>query len=340
MRRVHMFMFVAALALWGACATDRPDGSEEYGGDAVPSVHAVPREGAAFTATLRGLDLKAAYRLPGIQCSASTVIAVVAAGGYPNAMVDQLANRSHNGLSGATFTVMNQNGSTNPALLPGSISTSWEFAHATGIQLASDLCDAAQVIDIQAASAAIADLKAATQRAKLAGAKRVVLTFASTIDQGDAAFISGADYFVGIDVGGAITWPSMSGLVTTVVPTALQPDTSLRGFAETVSLGAAGGCSARSKPSFQTDSVCPSNRTVGDMAAIGDSSTPVEVYYGGAVFLVSGPAVSAGVAAGWFGGDTAATLQRLYIAAPSQFFTLPAPPAFVLHGSPNGTATF
>lgn len=319
MRKVHGYlqylMLAVLFSLFGpGCMEDTPDPSSV----AQPAVTArTPIYGSRIIGNLSGSQLRTAYKITG-HGSSSTKVAVIIGGGYDptRAASDVGAARNAAGLhSGQSLQVVNQSGNTSP--LPNTISQSWELAAAAGLQIALTMADDVTPILVVCDSAAWSDLDLGIKRAKTMGAVRIVMPF-TLADQGDGTtFATGALYFAGTDMGSSLTFPALSAKVVSVAPTTLQADQSQRGYAEAFTSGAAVGCSTRSKPAFQTDSICSSNRTVPDVAAVGDSDTPVVVYYtpaGGSqqAVDVAGPAVSAAVIAGWFALDPGATVDDLY----------------------------
>lgn len=345
MRHVSLTLTLALTGMLGACM-DPPDvaTSEDT---AQPSVVGAPHQGQNLLATLTGANLRSAYKITG-HASSSVKVGVIIAGGYAATRVtaDVSAFRTHNSLhTGTAPQIVNSSGNTSP--LPATISAQWEQAGDAGLAVALALADDVSPILVEAASASWSDLDVAIKRAKTMGATRIVLPFSLGSDPGDGTtFATGALYFAGTDVGASVTFPALSAKVIAVAPTTLQPDMSTRGFSEVALSGSAVGCSTRAKPAFQADSICPSNRTVPDMSAVGDSQTPVQIYYtpsGGsqATLDVSGPGVGAALAAGWIALDPTATVANMY-ANPSNLFDLNTAgfDATTGLGSPNQDATF
>lgn len=318
MRHLQKFVLAAVLApvcmCNPGCVSETPQTDEV----AAPSIDAQPHsKGVGFTAILTGSQLRTAYAIGSNHGSSTLKVGVVIAGGYnlTRAAADVSAFRTANSLhTGQSLAGYNQTGGTT---IPAKLSDAWEQAGAAGLQIALAMADDVTPILVCAQDATWTNLKVAVAQAKTKGATRIVLPFTFASDQGDGTtFASGAMYFAGTDVGANLTFPAMSDKVVSVSPTILQPDGSGRGFGETVGSGAV-GCSTRAKPAFQADSICPSNRTVPDLAAIGDSSTPVEVYYTSdsasqVVIDISGPGVGAALAGGWFSLDGTKTLSGEY----------------------------
>ena len=249
-------------------------------------------------------DLQSAYNLSAAISSlassgARPLVAVVDAYNDPNAASDLATYRSQFNLGPCSvvsgcFTQVSQSGSTTS--LPAN-NTSWSEEISLDLDMVSAICPACHIALVEASSTSIADLGAAVNEAVSLGAVAVSNSYGASEFSGETVDDAYYDHpGVAItasagDGGYGVEYPAASPYVTAVGGTSLVPDSSTRGWSETVWSGTGSGCSAyESAPSWQpTTSLCAS-RTVADVAAVANPSTGVAVYdsYGESGWLVFG----------------------------------------------------
>ncbi len=234
-------------------------------------------------------DLRAAYGIvnngrPG------TIVAIIAAYGYPNAERDLGVYRSTFGLppcatANGCFARYGQSGGPpDDTSGLGANGLFWQMESALDIEMVSAMCGKCRVILVEANTDSYADLGAAVNTAANLGAKVISTSYGGS-EVGTRP--SAADYdhpFVAItassgDSGYGVEFPASSPYVTAVGGTTLRraPDTP-RGWSETTWSGSGSGCSALyPKPRWQRDPLCP-RRMVADVAAVADPRTGVAVY--------------------------------------------------------------
>ncbi|MBV2155353.1 S53 family peptidase [Kitasatospora sp. SUK 42] len=248
-------------------------------------------------------DLQSAYGLPA-NGGAGQTIAIVDAQDDPNAESDLATYRAQYGLPACTtangcFQKIDQNGGSNYP----TPDTGWAGEISLDVDMVSAVAPNAHILLVEASSANMSDLGAAVNQAVAQGAKFVSNSYGGPEDATDTT--SDSQYFnhpgVAItvssgDSGYGTEYPAASQYVTAVGGTSLTPDSSSRGWSESVwgssfgGNGAGSGCSSYDpKPSWQTDSGC-SARTVADVSAVADPATGVAVYqtYGGSGWAVYG----------------------------------------------------
>ncbi|MEU5097802.1 S53 family peptidase [Streptomyces sp. NPDC020996] len=270
---------------------------------------------AADAATPSGYgpsDLQSAYGLTSAAASngSGETIAIVDAYDDPNAEADLAKYRSYYGLSACTtangcFKKVSQTGSTTS--LP-SADSGWAEEISLDLDMASAVCPNCNILLVEAASATMANLGTAVNRAVTLGAKYVSNSYGGSESSSDSSYDSAYFNHPGVaitvsagDSGYGAEYPAASKYVTSVGGTALSTSSSTtRGWTETVwktssTEGTGSGCSSYdAKPSWQTDTGC-TKRTISDVAAVADPATGVSVYD------------SYGITAGWytFGGTSA-----------------------------------
>jgi subtilase family serine protease len=238
----------------------------------------------ATPAGLGPAQLRDAYKVTG-SGSASTIIAIVDAFGYPNAESDLATYRSQFGLSACTtangcFRKVNQAG------VQGSYprtDTGWSQESALDLDMASAMCPNCKLILVEASSASFQDLATAVNTAASLGAHVISNSYGGG-ESGAASFDSFYTH-AGIavtassgDSGFGVEFPASSPHVTAVGGTSLRTAANTRGWTETAWSGAGSGCSTVfAKPSWQTDAGC-ARRTVSDVSAIADPNTGVAVF--------------------------------------------------------------
>lgn len=266
----------------------------------------VPAASASYTSGYRPADLVAAYNLP--SSGGTGIVAVVDAYASPFAQSDLNAYRSQFGLPPAIITQVNQNGDPISSV---SGDVGWGQEEALDLDMVSAACPGCKILYVGANSASFADLGAAVNTAVTKGASVVSNSYGATEFSSETSYAAPYDHpGVAItvssgDSGYGVQFPAALGTVTAVGGTSLSRTSYGRKFTESVWSGAGSGCSAYiAKPSWQTDSGCPTHRTVADVSAVADPNTGVAVYdsygsTGGANWLVFG---GTSVAAPFVGG--------------------------------------
>jgi subtilase family serine protease len=274
----------------------------------------------ATPAGLGPAQLRDAYKITSTG-SASTIIAIVDAFGYPNAESDLATYRSTFGLPPCTtangcFRKVNQTGGTSfPRTDVG-----WSQESALDLDMASAICPSCKLILVEGNSASFADLAAAVNTAASLGAHVISNSYGGS--EAGGASVAAAYNHPGVavtassgDGGFGVEFPAASPSVIAVGGTSLRVAANARGWTETVWSGAGSGCSTVfAKPAWQHDTGC-ANRTVADVSAVADPNTGVAVFgpssrsksaflvFGGtsvsapligAVYAVNGGAVNAG----------------------------------------------
>jgi subtilase family serine protease len=257
-------------------------------------------------------DLRAAYAVTGTG-SATTIVAIVDAYGYPNAESDLAVYRSTYGLPACTtsngcFTKYNQSG------VQGSypkLNTGWAQETALDLDMVSAMCPGCKIILVEASSTSLANLGAAVNTAASKGAHVISNSYGGG-ESGSTTYESSYNHpGVAItassgDSGYGVQFPASSPHVTAAGGTSLVRTSSGRGWAETVWSGAGSGCSAvYAKPTWQTDPSCP-NRMEADVSAVADPNTGVAVYgpssrNGSAWQVYGGTSVAAPLLGGIYG---------------------------------------
>jgi subtilase family serine protease len=266
-------------------------------------------------------DLQSAYKITG---RTHSLVAVVAAYGYPAASYDLEAYRAYYKLPKCTVAnrclkIRNQAGGTNPP----PPNQGWDEEQALDLDMVSAMCPSCGILLVQANSNYTSDLyKSVAEAAKL-GAEVISNSYGGSeytqcqggAEQSDPAFsapghvyvASAGDFGGGMKNCGGPQQPCSLATVICVGGTQLVHAHNARGWAETVwndlalsscsgSCGATGsGCSTVvNKPSWQTDIGCR-KRSETDVSADASVLTPVAVYFRGL--------------GGWtaFGGTSAST---------------------------------
>jgi len=228
-------------------------------------------------------DIQSAYHIP--SGGSGRTVAVVDAGDDPTAEADLAVYRTAFGLPACTtsngcFRKVGQSGSATslPAALAG-----WPQETGIDIQMISAVCAACNILLVEANSADVSDLGAAVDTAVALGANAVSNSYYAPEYNGELTDEThfnhpGTPITVSSgDTGYGTTFPASSRYVTAVGGTTLERG-GARGWSETVWSATGSGCSEYvPKPSWQHDSGC-ANRTVADVAAIGNPQTGVSVY--------------------------------------------------------------
>ncbi|HEY4020627.1 MAG TPA: ricin-type beta-trefoil lectin domain protein [Pseudonocardiaceae bacterium] len=250
-------------------------------------------------------DLQSAYNLPSSTAGSGQTVAVMELADNPNLESDLATYRAQFGLPACTtangcFRKVNQDGQQGN-YPPGD--TGWGTEASLDVDMISAICPKCGIVVVEAG-----DLNAAQNTAVSLGAHYLSNSWGTGDGSGDAG--ADADYnHAGVvdvastgDGGYGVSFPATSKYVVAAGGTSLNRDTSSsRGWSETAWSGSGAGCSSwESKPSWQTDSGCGGNRTVGDVSAVADPGTGVAVYdtYGqGGWFVVGGTSASSPIIA-------------------------------------------
>jgi subtilase family serine protease len=251
-------------------------------------------------------DLMTAYNLPSTGGTGQK-LAVVIANEAPNAEADLAVYRSTFALPPCTtangcLQVVKDDKNVQPDV-------QWSREAATDLDMASAVCPNCSLIFVEAKSSIDNDLAHAVNTAVNLGATVVSLSFTVPEGPGESngmwnhprvAIVAAA----GDNGYGLANWPAASTNAVAVGATSLvaAPSTA-RGWTETAWSGTGSGCSlAAPKPSWQKDIAC-SHRTIADIAAVGDPSTPVAIYdsyQDNGWVQVGGTSVSTPIVAGVF----------------------------------------
>jgi N-acetylneuraminic acid mutarotase len=284
-------------------------------------------------------DLRSAYGLPA-DGGAGATIAVVDAFDNPNAEADLAVYRAQYGLPACTsdngcFRKVDQRGGAGyPASDEG-----WAAEISLDLDMVSAVAPQAHIVLVESDSSLSDDLGTAENTAVSLGAKYVSNSWGGYGDDPadlayDEAYFNHpgvAVVFSSGDNGYGVSYPASSPYVTSVGGTALQRDSSARGWNESVwngittdasgqqHWGAPGsGCSAAEpKPSFQAAVDC-AGRSVADVSAVADPATGVAVYNSfsdGGWNVYGGTSVSAPIIAGVYslaGSPVAGTYPAAY----------------------------
>ncbi|MEV0840384.1 S53 family peptidase [Actinocatenispora sera] len=259
----------ACLALLDTAA----DGTALSGADATP-LH-------PFTAA----DIQSAYQLPSALLGARQTVAIVDAYDDPTAEADLAVYRAANHLPACDadfpcFRKVDQRGGTDyPAPDDG-----WAVEESLDLDMVSAACPNCHILLVEADDPSFDNLGAAVDEAVALGATVVSNSYGGAEFNGEQDYQAHYDHpGVAItvssgDTGFGVQVPAAYPTVTAVGGTTLFQDGSARGWGETAWTGAGSGCSAYlAKPKWQKDRLCH-KRTVADVAAVADPSTPVAVY--------------------------------------------------------------
>jgi hypothetical protein len=271
---------------------------------------AKPFKGLAAAGTLPPgygpADLQSAYSLSA-NGGAGETVAIVDAFDDPNAEADLAVYRQQYGLPACTtadgcFSKVSQRGGTD---LPQP-NAGWSTEISLDLDMVSAIAPNAHILLVEADDTSMDNLGSSVDEAVALGARFVSNSYgthySSTPGSGeDPSETTTLDAYYnhpGVavvassgDSGYGVGYPAASQYVTSVGGTALVRDSSTsRGWSETAWWGAGSGCSQyEPKPAFQQDTGC-ANRTVADVSAVADPSTPVAIYqtYGSGGWNISG----------------------------------------------------
>jgi hypothetical protein len=236
-------------------------------------------------------DLQSAYKLPSKLLGSRETIALVDAYDDPDAAWDVAQYRAANDLpacdqASGCFEKVNQEGQQGDYPTPDS---DWATEESLDVDMASAICPNCHIILVEANSDSIADLGAAVDEAARLGANVISNSYGAAEFYGEPSYCQSYNH-PGIaitasagDSGFSANFPAVCSTVTAVGGTSLYPDTSKRGWGETIWSGdwetaTGGGCSAYiAKPAWQQDTLC-GTRTDADVSAVADPNTPVAIY--------------------------------------------------------------
>ena len=247
-------------------------------------------------------NLQAAYGLQSPTEGMRQTVAVIAAGGDPEAESDLAVYRSQYGLSpcttgdGCLKTVNQTGGATLPPVDTGSTPQI-----ATDLEMVSAVCPNCHILLVEANDAYITDLGTAVNEAVTLGAKIVNVSYGGPEQQTettwDASYFSHPGVAItaaagnGGYTGGALFYPAASPDVIAVGGTTLDKagttgcttgQAGTRGWCETAWAQTTSGCSEfESKPKWQGATKC-AGRADNDLAAVassnGSPSAPIAYY--------------------------------------------------------------
>ena len=287
-------------------------------------------------------ELHSAYKLAAASAGRGRgeTIAVVDAYSDPKAAADLARYRSRYHLGrcmvrDGCLRIVNQAGAAAPLPRPN---WAWAAEESVDLDMVSAICPNCRILLIEARAADFGDLIAAENTAYASGARYISNSWAGGEFTGEASDARFFDHpgtvidFASGDSGYGPAFPADLQYVTSVGGTTLRHARNRRGWAESVwgsrgygAPGTGSGCSAlAAKPSWQrADDRAPAgclNRTMNDVAAVGDPRTGVAVYD-------SYP--SPNWSPGWneFGGTSVATpiITAVYaLAGPPEPRTYPA----------------
>jgi hypothetical protein len=255
--------------------------------------------------------LQSAYNAPSSDHGSGKTIAIVDAYDDPNAETDLTAYRTQFGLPDCTagngcFQKVDQTGGTNYP----TYNSSWSYEIALDTDMVSALCPNCHIMLVEATTSSIANLGAAENEAATLGAD-VISNSWGTPDMGNGATYD-ALYFThpgipmtaaSFDTGDGVSYPAASTNVVAVGGTSLDQttDDGTRNATETAWSGGESGCDAlETKPAWQSDPDC-AGRTVADVSAVADPTTPVWMYEDGTWYKAGGASAAAGIVASFYG---------------------------------------
>jgi len=255
-------------------------------------------------------DLYSAYKVNPTG-EATTIIAIVDAGGYPNAASDLAAYRSEFGLPACTIDngclkIFNQKGEQKNYPPPNG---NWPVEQALDLDMASAMCPNCTIYLIEGNKPSFESLGTAENLAGDFGAHVISNSYCGTESKADRKIAAYYDH-PGVavtaaagDDGYGMCAPADIPTVIAVGGTYLHTDTNKRGWTETVWSGTGSGCSTVfAKPRWQMDSGC-TMRTNNDVAAVASTSSAVAIYYNGAWGEVGGTSVATPLIGGLFGAN-------------------------------------
>ncbi len=263
-------------------------------------------------------DLREAYDLPS-EGGEGITVAITIAFDDPKAEEDLAVYRSHYGLppctsEGGCFKKVNQEGEEANYPEPNA---GWAVETSLDLEMVSATCPQCHILLVEADSNYLEDLGAAVQEAASLEADVISDSWGAA---GEFPEETELDHyfdhpgtpvlFASGDSGYGVEYPAASPDVIAVGGTSLKKDDEgSRGWNEAAWEGAGSGCSAyEEKPTWEHDEDC-AKRTVANVSAVADPSTPVSLYdtFGtegtelepeGKWWLVGGTSVAAPLTAG------------------------------------------
>jgi alpha-tubulin suppressor-like RCC1 family protein len=231
--------------------------------------------------------LQSAYNTPSATNGSGQTVAIVDAYDDPNAEADLSTYRSHYELPSCTtangcFSKVDEHGGTSYPAPDGG----WALEISLDLDMVSAICPNCHILLVEADSNGFSDLAIAEDQAVALGAAVVSNSYGAPEFSSEMGYDThythpGVAITVSSgDSGYGTTWPAASPDVTAVGGTSLNQttDTGVRDATETTWNGSGSGCSwFESKPSWQHDPQC-AMRTVADVSAVADPSTPVWSY--------------------------------------------------------------
>ncbi len=230
-------------------------------------------------------DLRSAYKL-GSDGGEGQTVAIVDAYDDPKAESDLATYRKTYGLSPCTsengcFEKVNQTGESTGY---PSADTGWAVEISLDLDMVSAVCPQCHILLVEANSNEMRDLGPAVEEAAELGASEISDSWSGEESPEETSFDHYFDHpgvpvlFASGDEGYSVQYPAASPYVIAVGGTSLKKAANARGWSETAWSGAGSGCSAyEPKPTWQKDEGCP-HRTVADVSAVADPSTPVSMY--------------------------------------------------------------
>lgn len=267
-------------------ATARAEAETQYLLGSGPAPAASPSyEGSGEGGGFSPRDLRSAYDLAGTGGEGRTV-AIVDAYDDPDAESDLATYRRTYGLSACTsesgcFEKVNQDGE--PRDYPSG-EAGWAVEISLDLDMVSAVCPSCHILLVEADSNETEDLGSAVQEAAQLGASVISDSWSGEEFPEESSFDHYLEHpgvpvlFASGDEGYGAQYPAASPDVVAVGGTSLTKAKNARGWSESAWSGAGSGCSAfEPKPAWQSDEECP-RRTVADIAAVADPSTPVSIY--------------------------------------------------------------
>jgi Ricin-type beta-trefoil lectin domain len=246
-------------------------------------------------------DLQSAYGIQAATEGTRQTVAIIAAGGDPNAGSDLGVYRSQYSLPACTtadgcLTVVDQSGGTN---LPSAL-TGEPLQISTDLDMVSAVCPNCHILLVEASTASIDDLGAAVNQAVTLGAHIVNFSYYGPEDTTDTSWDSSYFSHPGVAIiaaagndgytGGPVNYPAASPDVISVGGTVLDKagatgctttQSGARGWCEAAWQFTTSGCSQyEPKPAWQGSTGC-SGRADNDLAAVAASATsptPIAIY--------------------------------------------------------------
>lgn len=241
---------------------------------------AVPRTATPSSSAKTPEQLRDAYKVTSGP-SGTPVVAVVDAYGYPNLAADLATYRAYWSLPACTvasgcLTIMNQNGSTDPANAPR-FDAGWAGEQALDVDAVSAICPACKILVVQAKSNSFGDLGAAVNRA---AQQPGVIAISNSYGGGDLKDSTYGSFYnhPGIAITASTgdngyrggSYPASSSYVTAVGGTRLVTASGSRGWSETAWSGAGSGCSAYNTAVVSSTITGCSKRAIADVSAAAD----------------------------------------------------------------------